>query len=308
VSAYFHRIDPPRLTPYVEECCQVLNDLGDHPGDKCAVLFFKLQAVQERIACSPWHGGPTFSGGVAPPILFLKPIEEQLEAIHSQFPVDSPRNGQSLLQTLFFIRFETNVGTEILLLSYHYTKVLLYKICLSPSPESSRLGTCDFNRLSLLYSCLQATVTFLETFFAMPIAQYHTIPMPTFAQITNTLGVLQLVSTFEHPDWDLSWVRTKMSFTGTIGMLAERMEEAKATLGYDRHTSERIDLFSEGAKRLTWVKACFEGKITAPSQDLRDTQESTDFRDIDSTLLGDPVMDDLWLRDIFGPWDYQSAV
>jgi hypothetical protein len=43
-------MDPPqKFTPYVEECVKSLENFGDHPNDKVAVVLVRLQGILERV-------------------------------------------------------------------------------------------------------------------------------------------------------------------------------------------------------------------------------------------------------------------
>jgi hypothetical protein len=144
---------------------------------------------------------------------------------------------------------------------------------------------------------------------AIPRTEYRCLSTIIFTQITWNLGILQLLSTFEHPDWNLTWVKETISFTGVLGQIGEQFIQAKQGLGLDLHTSEGDDIFSMTGNKLVWMKAYFEGKYRSAEFDAA---MATNEDGLNDTTYGEDFMDfldnDPWMRDILGPYDFSSMV
>jgi hypothetical protein len=196
------------------------------------------------------------------------------------------------------------------LLSYANIQVILYKFGLSKNPLITGFSSHDFNRLEYLYACLQGVQSFFDILFAIPRREYRCLSTTVFTQITWNLGILQLLSTYEHPDWNITWVRETISFTGALGQIGEQFSQAKAGLGLDPHISEGEeleDIFSVTGNKMLWMKAYFEGKYRAAGSDAPNITIQDGLNDAFGEDFAD-FIDDQWMRDILGPYDYSSMV
>jgi hypothetical protein len=109
------------------------------------------------------------------------------------------------------------------------------------------------------------------------------------------LGILQLLCQFDHPDWNLDWARETLSFIKVLDQLQERYSNVKDVLGIDPHTKDGEDMYSSTAKKLTWIRTFFEGRLgkadvcvesRAPDVPNFDLPQDTEFIDfIDGTLI-----------------------
>lgn len=124
--------------------------------------------------------------------------------------------------------------------------------------------------------------------------------------VTWNLGILQLLSTFEHPDWNPEWAQTTLSFTEVLALLAERYGKAKNALGFDPHTDAEEDIFSNTARKMLWIKSFFEGRncgpsgivetdsVEAPIIEMPDFMQGAEFVDL---------LDDQWMQEFLGSWE-----
>jgi hypothetical protein len=119
-----------------------------------------------------------------------------------------------------------------------------------------------------------------------------------------------LLSTYEHPDWNITWVRETISFTGVLGQIGEQFSQAKAGLGLDPHIpegEESEDIFSLTGNKMLWMKGYFEGKYRAAGSDAPNITIQDGLNDAFGEDFAD-FIDDQWMRDILGPYDYSSMV
>jgi hypothetical protein len=148
---------------------------------------------------------------------------------------------------------------------------------------------------------------------AMPVEKYHTITVPMVLQLTWNSGTLQLLSSFEHPDWDLALVPEAIDFFSYLKAMMEKFSQVKDTLGYDLHTAESLDFFSRSGKTVALVESFFEGKVPAHEcgnaceQDHRN-METPNYSNFQPGAEFMDFMDDVWMRDALGPTEYQGMV
>lgn len=125
--------------------------------------------------------------------------------------------------------------------------------------------------------------------------------------LTWNMTILQMLSTFDHPDWNLAWLRESISLPELLGKLSARLLEAKTALDLDPSTEERLDMFSQTAKKLSWIKMFVEKSISGvPVQEgesrAPDIPLTEMFEFNGSDFMG--YMDDAWMKDTLGPWEY----
>ena len=129
------------------------------------------------------------------------------------------------------------------------------------------------------------------------------------AIFTQNHGTLQLLSTYEHSDWSLAYVKQTLCFTDILEIMAERFSQAKFVLNLDPHTAEALDLFSHTASKARWMKSYFENKYSKSTRDQASIANAMDFsRDPTEFNTGyDPMeyLDDAWIQTFLGSWEDQ---
>jgi hypothetical protein len=131
--------------------------------------------------------------------------------------------------------------------------------------------------------------------------------MKLHMDLTWNMSILQMLSTFDHPDWNLSWLHESISLPEILGKLSARLLEAKTALDLDPSTEERLDMFSQTAKKMNWIKMFVEKAIPgAPAQEGESRASDiplTEMFEFDgSDFMG--YIDDAWMKDILGSWEY----
>lgn len=71
-------------TPYLEECCRILDSPGSPQQDKSAVMLARIQMVAQRLGQNPWEGRQDFTGNAPPPLLYFKSLEKQIQKLREQ--------------------------------------------------------------------------------------------------------------------------------------------------------------------------------------------------------------------------------
>jgi hypothetical protein len=121
--------------------------------------------------------------------------------------------------------------------------------------------------------------------------------MATYAGLTNSLIILQLLSNFEHRDWNLDHVRESIVFVDVLDKLIERLIAIRP---------EQTDYFSRTARKLEIMKAFCEGKMSTFEQAIQAVHDPEWVRP-DPAVEDDmmDLIDDEWMGDLFGNWDIQ---
>lgn len=180
-----------------------------------------------------------------------------------------------------------------MLIHYYHVEESVYEVGLSRSPVLENLPRHDFQRLELLYACLESNKKFWETYFSIPETDYVYFSVATWSQVSHSAIILQLLSSFEHPDWNLAYVRETIDFLGVLDSLILRFN--------------RIEdfFFARAAAKLARVKAHIQEKW-ACSNANGSPGSPTSGEDADFGRTWDPVvfLDESWLGDFLGPMEF----
>lgn len=179
----------------------------------------------------------------------------------------------------------------------------MQKTGLSRLPVLDTFPARDYDRISSLYTCQQSVKGFFDIYLAVKMERYHCFPVPAFTLLAWNLGILNLLSTFSHPAWDLVWANETISFGSVLELLSSRYSEARTVLGFDSHNHDSEDMCSHMVKKLQWVKASHESKfgITAGTAQT-DNLEPSDLEmpDFMESLLHIDNFEDQWMQDLLG--------
>ena len=190
-------------------------------------------------------------------------------------------------------------STAVVLMQYHTIEMYLYDFILLKPPSLTMASNQDFQLLELLHACLQASKSFFDLFFSIPVTSYHCIPVHTFKSLTRSLIILQKLSVLEHPDWSLAYVRESVNFMDVLDILAERLAQVRSAICFDQEISDEIDMFSRAATKISCVKSFCEGKM--PFEASGHDPQNWD-PEVLRTVQSMDFVDELWLKDIMGPW------
>lgn len=282
--AFFRKTPIVRYSPYVEECLQSLDEAGEHPNDQIAIALVRLQIIFERILESPWHDKVNFSGVSSSTIFIMNSLQGQLKQYRKDLP-------------------PALKGNVIILMHYHAAESALYELGLTKKQSQAINGGPQFRRPEVLYACLQANKSFWDNFFSMPLRNLFNFSIVTSSDFTNAMIVLQLLCTYNHPEWNLAEVREVLDFNKLLNHLKISLERVQYEPG-----CEDIDIFTKIAKKISYIEDFLATKLGVQSGDH--ASEPRDMQTLQITNTGDipDLWDEAWLRDIFGPWDFQSSL
>jgi len=123
-----------------------------------------------------------------------------------------------------------------------------------------------------------------------------------WSNITSCLVVLQLLSSFNHPEWNLNFVRETLNFKTLINRINEKFESVKTVPG-----CEETVVFSRISTKLRCIRDYIEAKSLDPSVVPGPEIISRGFRDAEISGGRDftDFFDEAWLKDILEPWESQ---
>lgn len=260
----------------------------------------RLQIIVERISQGPWnteYGMPEHCVSSPPPILYVRSIEEQLKDFRSSVaPEIGTRGTNSIFKhsTLLAVS-DTDTLFEIgyMLMHYYHVEESLYEVALSRNPAMDNCFSHNFHHLELLYACLQSNKMFFETFFAIPENRYVCFSLATWTQITHSAMILQILSTFEHPDWNVAYVRETIDFMEVMDKMIERFNKVEG------------QAFARTASKLASIKAHIQERMATDVIGPRPGSLTGEDADMDRTWEPINFLDESLLADVLGPLDLQ---
>jgi hypothetical protein len=94
VSSSFKRVDALRHSPYIEECCQVLEDSPECGTDVYLVQLIRLQHISERISQDIPLDAPASFWASKPPVgMYIKSFQDELANFKRALPKHIQANG-----------------------------------------------------------------------------------------------------------------------------------------------------------------------------------------------------------------------
>lgn len=103
VGSFFQRVDTAKWTPYLDECCTLLYESGHHRDDRFAVALIRMQLVSEKIFQNPWHGSSEGRPHTAPPVLYLKALQNEVNHLRADLSVEMESNREDLLSDSYHV-------------------------------------------------------------------------------------------------------------------------------------------------------------------------------------------------------------
>jgi hypothetical protein len=108
-----------------------------------------------------------------------------------------------------------------------------------------------------------------------------------------------MLSSFEHPDWNLDYVRQTLDFDGVLNLIVEQLGKVES----GTTPGEPAVVFSRMSMKIGCIQRYIAGKGA-----LYHSQGHQDILDPEIARTGvefSDFLDEAWLRDILGPFEYQ---
>jgi hypothetical protein len=197
-----------------------------------------------------------------------------------------------------------------MILAYHAAEIMLYKVGFAKPPmipESSLPGS---QRIELLCACHASVVALFDAFIAIPASDYKCLTLTTYIHLVQGFTALSLLSTFEHDNWDIGYLPQPMGICEVLGKAADRFEAAGVALGFNQDNDSVQDhLYSVNAKKMRVLRDFYRTRILAKAApDITQTPSDMDRSNGANTSAEEPLnfMDEAWLCELMGPWEYQG--
>jgi hypothetical protein len=181
--------------------------------------------------------------------------------------------------------------------------MILYEIGLSKAPLPSIAHPGDFQRLEILYACLESVGNFFESFLEISPASYWNFSIVHFCQIGYAISMLQRLSLFADPTWDLHYVVEKVNLLRIVDQICIRMDDAVKYGGAELpNASESISSFQRTAAKLRKLRVMFEAQI-ASAQSAPDQLGNLDAGDITNSENMVGFWEQDWFNIMGGNWE-----
>jgi hypothetical protein len=175
----------------------------------------------------------------------------------------------------------------------------LYEIGLSKARLPATAHSNDFQRLATLYACLESVRNFFDNFLEIPAISYWDLSLIHFSQLAFALNLLQRLSAFEDPTWDLHYVSEKLNFLNILDQVCNRVEEAMGYGGAEPSTSNDITFFARTSAKLRKLHALYEAQM-ASANSAPERMSNLDTGDIMNLGNMAGFWEQDWMSDIIG--------
>ncbi|KAI1205588.1 uncharacterized protein F4807DRAFT_442303 [Annulohypoxylon truncatum] len=191
ISLAFQRIDPPRYTPYIDQCLRELEADGEYKSDLLLVQLVRIQNLSERIA--QLHVKDHVANEIntitrAPASAYSNMFHAELEKFTESLPAN--------LVTNQLITCHINTAKLRLWEPPRIDATLLEKI----SNSLASLSLDSASSLDIFYRASATLRSWFEFWFSIEVTDYFVLPMPVSAQLINAVTMLARWSKLSSPD------------------------------------------------------------------------------------------------------------
>ncbi|KIN05469.1 hypothetical protein OIDMADRAFT_153650 [Oidiodendron maius Zn] len=277
-SSFLQKGDTLRWTAYSNECLRVIERQKEFASDELLAHLVKLRLISERMVDTPCTGAIMEGdcGMTLPVVFYLKSLESQL------------RDFKSTISSAL-------ADNKTLLMELHNTELAIHGIGLS---QASDIFSGPHNmRLECLYACFNAIKAWFDVFLSIPPAQYVGFSALLYRNLTHCFVAIYQLSTFEHPEWDLGFIRENLDVVLFLEKAERNFSDVKLVAGLDIDGLEDIDTFNIIASKIRVIKLWWETTTLSTTG-----SHGAASGEVTSGSLME-FLDDGWLRDVFGPWN-----
>lgn len=202
-------------TSYLEACCRVIGEKMECSTDEFLIYLVKIQQLAQSISMTLAFRNNSSLQVDLPVTIIIKSFQQQLESFKNSVPIS--------------LADKSPIKAH-----YHIAEMLLYEIGIQDVQTTASLSPTD--RLELLWSCVNATKSFLDIRFSEPLTVYpRFICMASFDFVYSLILCLKLM-TLNAPGWDLNTVRKQLCFDELVArqardlrVLAERRSKGSGS-------------------------------------------------------------------------------
>ncbi|KAJ5503892.1 hypothetical protein N7463_006766 [Penicillium fimorum] len=242
-----------QFTRYTDECCNVLDQVAEYPSDAYLVQLVRVMNLADRIHHTLYNNElhSLSVSSASPPLgLSIRWFEAELKQLKDSMPSESPHSG-------------------ILQLHYSTLEIHLYRIALNNEPSKSNYGDHPLMRLDLLFRCLEATTSFVQTTISLPSSLFPFLPFSITGQFGKAIITLSQLSLYDHPGWDRAYVESIVDFDQTIDRIASKLQGELPSFeqaAKDSKATGLPEIFGRMANRAKMLKNMHRGRKEALEQ------------------------------------------
>ncbi|KAI1445894.1 hypothetical protein F5Y02DRAFT_94314 [Annulohypoxylon stygium] len=191
ISLAFQRIDPPRYTPYIDQCSKELEASQEYESDVLLIHLVRIQNLSERI--SQLHTKDNTANEInaiarAPASAYSNMFHAELEKFTESLPPSIATNQ--------LIICHINTAKLRLWEPPRIDATLLEKI----SNSLASLSLDSASSLDIFYRASTTLKSWFEYWLSIDETDYFVLPMPVSAQLINAVTMLARWSKLSSPD------------------------------------------------------------------------------------------------------------
>ena len=256
ISVAFRRLEYPRWTSYMEECCQKLRDASAHPHDIHIYHVARLYQCIERYICADSvKPSPSY-----PVRAYVSCFREDLQRIRSSLP----------LVLVSFQQFELHL---------QHAELALYESAIDAGTFTDQHQS---QLVGALHACLARLNTFFDLFLSQPVETFPDFSFLHFCQLSHAFDLLAKLSFFRAPGWDLTYMRNHTNFVSIGERVTDKFEDI-----YNNERMRFPDLeysrFAIYPMKMRHCKKWYEARLAAEVQEAQEKSNATNDRPSSST-------------------------
>ncbi|KAF2458685.1 hypothetical protein BDY21DRAFT_341047 [Lineolata rhizophorae] len=247
VSSSFKKLEAMKWTPYLDDCCRVIEASREYESDVILVTLIRLQEIVSRLMLSLPYDDPDFpQKGSVPLAVVTKSFQTEL----NMFKESVPRN---LRDSYFFM------------MHWHAANICLYELSIH--------GWVGYGRIDALYACLQAAKQVTSLFLNIPVREVFTLPYITCADLSYALLACSSLSQFNGEGWDGKAMQLsgELNFISILESVTNRFDEAREES--KALTGREGLVFARATQKLQRVIALQKAKAESSDSEPPNSQE-----------------------------------
>ncbi|TKA69192.1 hypothetical protein B0A55_07075 [Friedmanniomyces simplex] len=147
-------------------------------------------------------------------------------------------------------------------------QLAINEVALSGDPavkeQSTGLTSPNLSRLKHLHASLQAIKSWLDVFFALPLASFMGVPTCHILQLRHCMGLLFVLSTLDDASWSTEDVRADVDILTVIDRMSDKFRQVARASGIDANGEPQgEDVWTRAAGRTQGLRQLWATKLAA---------------------------------------------
>lgn len=205
-------------TSYLDTCCKVLETNMEYESDLLLVHMVKIQKLAQSISVTWDDDSPNLPSMNLPPTMIIQAFQEQIDSLQANLPSRIQSNRKVTVPSVYGCSLTQLAAT--IQARRIVAEILLYEVALKESPAMTQP-----DRLSLLWRCLQAVISYMHLRFDgydIYSPKFICLMAGDFVFAAQTGLRLLLLRT---PGWDLPRVWETLSIMKWVERQKDELQE-----------------------------------------------------------------------------------